>query len=111
VLLLLLLDFVWCGIIMAYRMPHMPHMPHNNQMGAESLSKNSKMFNNFVLLTAIINMGAMATTLTAPTCVNGSPSMEGLTCDGSKVIGIDFGMRGLTGNLKALAGLTELTSL
>ncbi len=85
----------------------------NSQMGAQSLSKNSKMSKSFFLFTAIATMAnIMADPLIAPTCTQqGRASAAGVTCEGSKVVEILWPHSRLTGNIKALANLTHLTTL
>ncbi len=70
------------------------------------------MSKSFILFTAIATMATtMAATLKAPTSSNGKPSADGVTCEGSKVIGIDWSNKGLTGNISVLKNLKYLTKL
>ncbi len=71
------------------------------------------MSKSFILFTAIATMATtMAATLTAPTCSKlGKPSAAGVTCQGSKVIGIYWPFQGLTGDIKVLENLKHLKTL
>jgi hypothetical protein len=76
--------------------------------------KNLRMAKNFVLFTAIISITtAMAGDITAtPTCSpEGVGIVPGLTCDGAKVVGINWESKGYTGSISLLAPLTDLTYL
>ncbi len=61
----------------------------------------------------------MATTTTAiflapifaPTCTPQGPSDEGVTCEGSNVVGIDWPNKYLRGNISVLANLKNLKTL
>ena len=83
-------------------------------MGSSSRhTPSKKMSKSFILFTAIATMATtMADPLEAPTCSKlGKPSAEGVTCEGSNVVGIYWMGRRLTGDIKILANLKHLKKL